>query len=285
MDAALLDLLACPVSGAPYDADLLRVEDAEVVEAYLVSRDERRVRPLMAGVAVLPFDLVALLRAQGSVARRTPVHDPRLARFVYGSAGSGYEGVEFAEVVAHYRDLVREPPPGYDTSPHPLDRDLGALLARILPPPARIPRALLVGAGVGRGAFVLGAFAERTLGVDTSFAQVRRARNIAVTREHFFLPGPRELGLRELALDLSSLARAGVGFAVGEAERLPVASGAVDLVAVAAGDARGPFADPAAVLAHARRVLRPGGWLVTHEALGRLGTEPGGGPWRAERLG
>ncbi len=269
MDVALIAALACPLSGAAYDIDAMRWDEDDLLEAFLVSQDERRVRALMAGVAVLPSDFQGFLRHQGAVIRRTPLQDPRLARFLHADAGDGYQGVDFGEIIAHYRDLVSEPPAGYDTSPHTDDRDLADLLARVLPAGARARLGLLLGSGVGRAAFTLRAHCERALGIDSSLAVVRRARNIAVTQEPFFLPGPRELGVGDLPLNLDALARQGVGFAVGEAEQLPVQRAVADLVVVASGDARGPWAKPERVWEHARRVLSPAGTLICHRALGR----------------
>lgn len=281
MDVALVSALSCPLSGAAYDVDAMRWDGDDLLEAFLVSQDERRVRALMAGVAVLPADFPGFLRSQGAVIRRTPLQDPRLARFLHGDAGDGYEGVDFAEVIAHYRDLVREPPAGYDTSPHADDQDLALVLANVPPSAARARLGLVLGCGVGRSAFTLRAHCQRALGIDSSLAVVRRARNIAVTQEPFFLPGPREHGGGELPLDLDALVRQGVDFAVAEAEHLPVQRGAADLVVVASGDARGPWAEPGRVWEHARRVLSPRGTLIFHCALGRP-SQPAlrGGVWR-----
>jgi hypothetical protein len=282
---SLVDLLRCPVTGAPFDLDAARESGDEVVEGFLVSQDDRRVRLLLAGVAVVPPDLRAHMRAQGSVYRRTPVRDPRLARFVLGESGPGHDAVPFDEVVGHYRDLVVDPPAGYDATAHPDDEALDRLLTRVLGSSRRPGTALVVGCGVGRGAFVANAFWTSTLGVDASLALVRRARNVAVSREHFFLPGPRELGVKEVRVDLDALVREGADFAAAHAEVLPLADASVDAAIVTAGDARGPWADPGRVLAEARRVLRPGGALVRHAALGAAGARDAAereGPWAWE---
>ena len=89
MKRAWIDRLASPRTGAPLELDPVRVADDELVEGFLVSADEREVWPIVAGIAALPRDLEANLRAQGSVYRRTPVNDPRLARFLLGRAGTG----------------------------------------------------------------------------------------------------------------------------------------------------------------------------------------------------
>jgi SAM-dependent methyltransferase len=241
----------------------VRVAGDEVVEAFLVSEGERDVRPVVSGVAVLPRDLRAHLRTTGSVYRRGPVNDPRLARFLLGRAGSGHDAVRFEEVVGHYRDLAADPPAGYDTSRHPADVALEARLRAVLGGEGeRRGRGLVVGCGVGRAVFVLAARLEAVLGVERSAACVRRARNIAVTREHFFLPAPPGSGLKEIPLDLSGLTREGADFAVAEAEALPLAAGAFDVVVLGDGDALGPWGDPQRARAEARRVLRPGGHLL-----------------------
>ena len=278
-----IPLLACPHTGASYELDPVRVADDEVVEAFLVSSDEREVRPIVAGIAVLPRDLGEHMRTQGSVYRRSPVNDPRLGRFLLGRAGTGYEVVDFDTVVGHYRDLAATPPEGYDTRPHPDDVALAELLARLRADGPRAGHGLVVGCGVGRPVFVLCERLAAVLGVDRSVACVRRARNVAVTREAFFLPAPKGSGMKEIPLDLAGLVRDGADFLVGDPDGLPLVSGAFDIVVVQDRDARGVWPDAAAVLREARRVTAPGGWLVRH-----AGHEPATpvsvGPYRAERV-
>lgn len=286
MRRALIPMLACPRTGAPYDVDPVREAEGEIVEAFLVSRDEREVRPLFAGVAVLPLDLAAHLRTHGSVYRRSPINDPRLARFLLGRAGSGHDAVPFEQVVGHYRDLALDPPGGYDTTPDADDLALSKLLQASLGGGRREGLGLEVGCGTGRGVFVLCAHFTAALGLDRSVACVRRARNIAVTREDFFLPAPRGSGLKAIPLDLACLAREGADFAVGDAHALPVADAAADLVVLRPGDAEGPWPEPAAVVAEASRVLRAGGLLVWPAALDAavaLRCEARHGPFRAAR--
>ncbi len=262
MKRAVIATLACPGTRAPYELDPIRVAADEVVEAFLVSRDRRDVRPLLAGIAVLPLDLPAHLRAQGTVYERTPAHDPRMVRFVQGSAGSGFDAVPFDDVVSHYRDLAAAPPDGYDTRPHPDDTALAAALEAWFADRAAPRTALVIGCGVGRDTFVVARHVEAfVIGVDRSAARVRRARNIAVTREDFFLPG-RDVGVREILLDLSALERTPADFAVADPDHLPLADDAMDLVVLHDGDGLGPWRDPGAVSAEARRVLSADGALV-----------------------
>lgn len=257
MHRAVVDLLRCPLTGSPYELDPIRTADDEIVEAFLVSRDRRDVRPLFAGIAVVPRDLRDHLRAQGSVYLRSPLHDPRMVRFIRGQAGAGYDTVPFDEVVAHYRDLVVDPPPGYATDTHPDDASLDRHLMEVLDG-RRPARALHVGCSVGRATFVLAAHAELAVGVDPRIARVRRARNIAVTREDFFLPGPRELGIKELKIDLGSLVRENADFVVADLAALPFPDDAFDLVLV--------DTDEEDALREAQRVLADGGVLVTRGA-------------------
>jgi SAM-dependent methyltransferase len=286
-------MLACPRTRAPYEADVVRESDDEIVEAFLVPGSGRlegslhEVRPIFAGVAVLPVDLDRHLRDHGSVYRRSPINDPRLARFLLGRAGAGHDAVPFDLVVGHYRDLAHAPPEGYDTTVHPSDAALDRLLVACLGEARRAGRGLEVGCGVGRGTFLLCARLEAALGVDRSVACVRRARNIAVTREHFFLPAPRDSGLKEIPLDLDRIAREGADFAVADAHALPVADGAADVVVLHAGDAKGAWSDAAAVAAEARRVLAPGGLWVWHDAVDPqvgLAAEAQEPPFRARRV-
>jgi SAM-dependent methyltransferase/uncharacterized protein YbaR (Trm112 family) len=285
----LIDALACPRTKAPYDLDPVRVAGDEVVEGFLVSRDEREVRPLVAGVGVLPLDLAAHLRTHANVYARSPINDPRLARFLLSQASTGHDRVPFDEVVGHYRDLAAAPPDGYDTAPHPEDVALRALLADVLGAGRTDGVGLVVGSGVGRAAFVLARHRGTVLGVDRSIACVRRARNIAVTTEHFFLPAPKGSGLKEIPLDLAPLERRGVDFAVADAHALPLAAARADVVVLMARDAEGDLPDRAAAVGEALRVLGPGGLLAWHADLGaadgRL-PEPAwtAGPFRAGRL-
>lgn len=271
MKRAWIERLVCPRTGAHFDLDPIRVAEDEVVEAFLVSQDERAVYPLVAGVAVLPFDLLGHLHRQGNVYRRSPINDPRVGRFLLGQAGSGYIVVPFDEVVGHYRDLAAEPPEGYETTPHPDDVALTALLQVCCPRAEgqgeRRGYGLVVGCGVGRPVFVLLEELAAVLGLDRSIACVRRARNIAVTVEHFFLPAPKGSGLKEIPLDLTRIERGGADFAVADPEHLPVASDALDVVLLQAGDIQGPWEDAAAAVAEAQRVLAPGGWLLWHADL------------------
>ncbi len=267
MRSALLPLLACPRTHAQYDLDPVRVAEDEIVEAFLVSRDEREVRPLVAGVAVLPVDLRAHMRSHGNVYKRSPINDPRLARFLLDAAGGGHDRVAFDEVVGHYRDLAAQPPEGYDTTRHPDDEALRALFGHVLPAERQPMAGVIVGSGVGRAAFVLARHIETVLGLDRSIACVRRARNIAVTNEDFFLPAPRDSGLKEIGLDLSSLVRDGVDFAVADPDALPLADDCMDVVVVMGADSKGAWTDPPGVCAEAMRVAKPGGFVFWHEVL------------------
>jgi SAM-dependent methyltransferase len=223
---------------------------------------------VLAGIGVLPEDLLVHLQSQGLAYRRIPVHDPRLARFLLAKCGTGHDIVPFDLVIAHYCDLVVEPPAGYDNQPCPGDRSLALALARHAGDRPGRCWGLVVGCGVGRAVFITNEHVEWTVGVDSSVAQIRRARNIAVSQEHFFLPGPREMGIRELRVDLSRLARERTDFFVAEAECLPILSASFDVVVVTLGDSRGPWANPGRVHKEARRVLRPGGLLLTAQADG-----------------
>jgi SAM-dependent methyltransferase len=162
-------------------------------------------------------------------------------------------------------------PPGL----RPDDAALARLLAEETPGRGR---ALDVGCGVGRGVFLLTEHLGMALGVDRSAARVRRARNVAATRADFFLPAPPGVGPREVPLELSRLARDGADFAVAAADALPLADGALDAVVLRAGDGLGPWADAAAALAEAVRVVAPGGLLVLE-----AGLPAPGGAWRAAR--
>ncbi len=281
MQRTWIEHLACPRTGAGYDLDPVRVSGDEIVEAFLVSQDERDVRPVLAGVGILPADLAAHLREQGNVYRRSPVNDPRLARFLFRQAGEGYVVVAFDEVVSSYRDLAEEPPEGYDVT-RPDDALALARLIEAARPAGGTRRALHVGCGVGRGVFDLAGRFGAAFGIDRNVACVRRARNVAVTTEHFFLPAPKGSGMKEIALDLSTLGRDGADFAVADGNALPFQDGTFDLVVLSAGDAQGTWADAAACVAEARRALAPGGVLVWHEgAASAEGAEASDGPWHA----
>jgi SAM-dependent methyltransferase len=251
-----IELLRCPRTRAPYELDPIRVAGDEVVEAFLVSTADRTVRPVFAGVAVLPLDLRAHLRSQGDVYRRSSLRDPRMVRFVIGQAGSGHDRVPFDDVIRHYRDLAMDPPPDFDTEPAPEDVALSRLVAGIAPEGP----ALVVGCGVARQTYVVRTSTGPVVGVDRSLARVRRARNIAVTVEHFHLPGPRELGVREVRLDLDCLVRDGCDFLVADPHALPFADGSFGTVLVEPADGVAPFGDE--VVAEAQRVLAPGGRLL-----------------------
>lgn len=260
MQRAWIDRLVAPASGAALELDPVRVAEEEIVEGFLVSADARDVWPVVAGVAVLPADLDAHLRAQGNVYRRSPMNDPRIARFLLGRAGTGYVVVPFEEVVAQYRDLARDPPAGYDTSPHAQHLALAALAARL----GASGLGAVVGAGVGRGVFALRGVLDEVLGLDRSIACVRRARNIAVTVEDFFLPAPKGSGLKEIPLDFGPLERTGVDFALAEAEALPLRDAVLDVLVLHAGDSLGAWADAGAAWREAWRVVKPGGHVVHH---------------------
>jgi SAM-dependent methyltransferase len=276
MHDAWVPLLRCPVTGDPLELDVVRREGDDLLEGFLVGTRAREVRPLLAGVAVLPEDLRAHLRAQGAVYWRTPLAEPRLARLVLGRAGRGFDLVPIAEVVARYGDLAGVAPAA------PEDVALGALLSAHAP--AR-GLGLDVGAGVGRGTFVLAGRLGRALGVDRSVARVRRARNLSVTREHFFLPADPEGRVREAPVDLSGLPREGADFAVADPGALPLEDRAFDVVVLRAADGRGAWPDPARAVAEAARVTRPGGLLLLADGLPRPGGAglARGGPFEAFR--
>jgi uncharacterized protein YbaR (Trm112 family) len=258
-----LDVLRSPSTGAPFDLDAARRAGPELVEGFLVSRDERAVHPLLAGVAVLPPDVLRHLKEQGAVYWRTPILDPRVGRFVLGRAGRGTDVTPFEEVVRRYGDLL-PPDDGSELLPMAAeDVALGRLLVEHAPASGL---GLDVGCGVGRGVFVLAARLGEALGIDRSLACVRRARNVAVTREDFFLP--RRPGTRkEVAVDLSGLHREGTDFAVGDAACLPLGDAAFDVVVLRAGDGRGAWAARERAVEEATRVLAPRGLLVLDAAL------------------
>lgn len=264
MNRGWLRILRAPGGEGVLELDPTRRAEGEVVEGFLVDPDTLFVGVIAAGVAYLPPDLDAWIRAHDNVIVLTPFIDPRIVRRLRRVEGDGHDHVPFAEVVAHYRDLVAEPPAGFDASPHPDDVELRRRLA-IAPVDAPVARGLVIGCGVGRAAFTLRAHADAVLGVDWSLARLRRARNIAVTEAAFHLPvpAPRAQGApREVPLALERLARDQVDFVAADAAALPLATGAFAVVVLAPGDARGSWADPARVRAEAQRVLAPGGRLI-----------------------
>lgn len=255
MHRAWLDSLRCPACGQPLSLDATREAGDELVEAFLACVDCLCVRVVVGGSAVLPQRLEAHLRAQGGIYRRMPLADPRIVRFVLARLGSGDDSVPVDELLAAYGDLR----PGEASAPPAPAHALGVLAQRAAVQ-APLARALDVGTGAGRGAFELARHVARVLGVDRSAARIRRARNLAVTQEGFRLPGPG--GTRgEVGLELERLARAGTDWAVADPQRLPLADGSMDLVALHASDGHGPL-EEAAVAAEALRVLRPGGWRL-----------------------
>ena len=268
MRRAWVERLAAPGGGPGFDLDVFREVDDEIVEGFLVTEDTREPYPVIAGVAIVPPSMAEHLRAYGNVYRRTPMRDPRMGRFVLGRVGSGVDRVPFDVVVGHYRDLAVDPPEGYDTSPHPDDEALGCVLTALVDEDAPPAFALDVGCGVGRSSFVIRQHARCVLGLDASLAQVRRARNIAVTSEDFFLPGPREEGRKptEIRLDLEALVRTGADFVAGSPDCLPIRDDAIDLVVLHDGAS-------ADGVAEARRVLASGGLLVWQPPLD-VGLEP-----------
>jgi len=262
MQRAWLDVLACPACGGGYELDATREAGPEIVEAFLVCQGCLEVRFVAGGSAILPRNLGHHLRAQGSVYRRTPLADPRIVRYVLAGLGSGVDMVPFEEVTLHYGDLACEAEARRARAPE--DEALATLVASAaLRGPLR--RALDLGTGVGRGAFILAEHGACVLGLDRSAARVRRARNLAVTEDGFRLPWPGE-ARREVDLELGRLTRRGVDFAVADPEHLPLAAGAFDLVVDRGGDGHGPWGDAPRARAEALRVLAPGGLLVCVEA-------------------
>jgi uncharacterized protein YbaR (Trm112 family) len=261
---AWVEVLRCPACGGRFDVDTTREAGEEWVEGFLVCRGCLEVRPVVGGSAILPRDVKAHFRAQGSVYHRTPLADPRVTRFVLAGLGAGVDVVPFAEVTAHYGDLAAEPAARRPRAPE--DEALDALLYRLAldPPPAR---ALDLGCGVGRGTFVLAAHGAEALGLDRSAARVRRARNLAVTEEGFLLRAPDD-DRREVALNLAVLLRTSVDFIVADADRLPLADAAFDLVVWRPGDGLGPWEEPARTSSETRRVLKPGGVLIAADGDG-----------------
>ena len=255
-----LPVLRCPVTGAPYDLDETRAAGEEVGEGFLVSRERREVRPILAGVAVLPRDLRAHLAAFGNVYERMPLADSRVVRFVLGRLGRlQHDVVPFDELVGHYADLL--PVDAVSSPPDPAvdDAALSRLLAELGP---QTEPALYVGCGTGRGAFVLRSWCPAVVGADRSLARVRRARNVAATQAAFFLPPPPGSGRNEVALELDRLDREGVDFVVADPEHLPFADGAFGLVVLRRQDGFGAYADSSQAAAEASRVLAEDGILV-----------------------
>jgi uncharacterized protein YbaR (Trm112 family) len=253
-----LAVLLCPACGGTYELDATRRAGDEIVEGFLICQSCLETRFIAGGSAVLPRHLERHLREQGGVYRRTPLADPRLVRFVLARLGAGDDHVPFEEVTARYGDLAETPEAVRPAAPE--DVALAAWLERRRD--RRFARALDLGTGVGRGAFLLRTAAARVLGVDGSAARVRRARNLAATEEGFRLRVPDD-PKREVGLALGRLTRDGVDWSVVDPERLPCAAGAFDLVVLRAGDGRGPWQEPAAVRAEAQRVLARDGVLLT----------------------
>lgn len=129
-----------------------------------------------------------------------------------------------------------------------------AVLAGVAP----LRRALDVGCGTGLSSIALRPVARRIVGVDASTSMLARA--------------PRDATVTYLA---------------GEAEALPIARGAVDLVTVASAF---HWLERGAFLAEAHRVLVPGGWLVVYDnyfAAQMIGVEPATdayATWNRERF-
>lgn len=264
MKRSALAHIVTPRTHASFELDEIRANGDEIVEAWLVAADTREVYPIIAGIGVLWRDVKACVRRHGNVFERTPAQDPRMVRFIRRRIGRGFDRVPFEHVHAHYADLVAEPPEGFDTS-----RNLGdQALQEIVYAHAGVGHfrlAVHVGCGVGRGCFSLAEGAELVIGADRSAAHIRRARNISVTREHFFLAAPPGSGLKELPLDLTPLARERTDFVVAEPAWLPLATDSADLVVLEESDGHGAIVWGEAV-ASVRRVLAPDGTLVVPRA-------------------
>ena len=132
--------------------------------------------------------------------------------------------------------------------------------------------ALEIGCGVGRGTFDLAARCGDAIGVDRSVARLRRARNVQ-TAEEFLLPVEGE-SRDEVAIDLSKLERTRAVFAVASSSLLPSADGVFSTVVLRLKDGEGPWPDPAAALAEARRVTTAGGTLLLEEPPSKPGDIP-----------
>jgi len=236
--------------------------EGDLLEAFLVCARCRAVRPVFGGVGLLVADLDAHLEAHGNVYRRAPIADPRVTRYVLGRAGSGGDVVPFAEVVARYGDLLPTEPGAAPRAASAYDAALEAALDA-----QGVGRAsgaaLEIGCGVGRGAFVLGARTGDATGIDRSVARVRRARNVATTAE-FHLP-VRPGARVETPIDLARLARDDVDFLVAGPDPLPFAAATFGVVVLRHGDGDGPWVEPPAALAEARRVLAPRGVLLRED--------------------
>ena len=113
MNRAWLTALAAPGGHGPLELDATRRAGAEIVEGFLVEAERLYVGVVAAGVAFLPPDLDAWIRAHDNVLGLTPLIDPRIVRRLRRVQGDGHDHVPFDEVIAHYRDLVAEPPPGF----------------------------------------------------------------------------------------------------------------------------------------------------------------------------
>ena len=268
-----------------YHLDATRQAGPEIQEGFLVAKETAEVRPIVAGIAILPRDLARHLRDHGNVYWRTPLADSRIARFILGRAGRGTDDfVPFDEVVGRYGDLSKDGILPEVPATAPQDEALAKLLAAHAPDGGV---GLDIGCGVGRGAFVLRAYVDQALGVDRSAARVRRARNVATTNAAFFLPGPPDSGIREVPVDLDRLDREGVDFLVAGSDALPLADDIADVVVLRAGDGRGPWPDAAAALAEATRVAREDALFVLDasfasdvQGMARLGEAFGLHAWR-----
>jgi hypothetical protein len=266
-----VDRLRCPRClgegvESSFETDLLREDEGDalpgdVLEAFLVCRRCRAVRPVVQGIAVAPRDVEAHLASRGNVYRRAVVHEPRLARFLLSRVGSGADVVPFEEVVSRYGDVA--------TPAAPSDPRDAALDAALRDAGADGP-ALDVGCGVGRATFRLAARCGDAIGVDRSDARLRRARHVQAAAE-FLLPRPEG----DVPVDLARLPRADVDWVAADPDRLPFAAGAFATVAVGDGDGLGPWLDAAAVRRECERVLAAGGVLLASE----------GAEWRVTRLG
>ena len=287
MKRATLDLLVHPDRHHDFELDLLREHEGDIVEGYLVCSETRAVWPVVGGLALLPPNLRTYIRRHANVIARMPIADPRLTRFVLAVQGSGFDRVNFDDVVAQYCDLAIDPPDGYRVDIDDSLTALGDVLARTLPDRPRM--GVDLGCSVGRSTFTLRMHTEHAVGMDYGLAMLRRARNIARSVEDFFLPGLPHPGGEgrgpEVKLDLDLLVREDVDFVAARAESLPFRTGSIDVCVVHAGDRRGTWKDCEAVLQHARRVLRRPGILITEASLPCPGSaDHTEGPWCARVL-